>query len=130
MFSADASYLLFKTPEDLEEEKAIKEMCYKSGKILTIDFFLLKKIDFCTVKYIFSSSWDGLGEYYRLQIFQENQLTESVPSVLEYKLLKPIETGRDLQEGMDLSDPALHFRDIWWELCLKMLNISLHTFDI
>lgn len=44
MFSADASYLLFKTPEDLEEEKAIKEMCYKSGKILTIDFFLLKEL--------------------------------------------------------------------------------------
>ncbi|KAM6438092.1 uncharacterized protein C12orf50 homolog isoform 2-T2 [Liasis olivaceus] len=26
-----ASYLLSKTPEDIEEEKAIKEMCYKSG---------------------------------------------------------------------------------------------------
>ncbi|XP_039221129.1 uncharacterized protein C12orf50 homolog isoform X1 [Crotalus tigris] len=42
-----ASYLLSKTPEDIEEEKAIKEMCYKSG------------------------------EYYRIQTSQENHLTKN-----------------------------------------------------
>ncbi|XP_034259540.1 uncharacterized protein C12orf50 homolog isoform X3 [Pantherophis guttatus] len=42
-----ASYLLSKTPEDIEEEKAIKEMCYKSG------------------------------EYYRIQTSQENNLTKN-----------------------------------------------------
>lgn len=36
MFHTDASYLLSKTPEDIEEEKAIKEMCYKSGKNLIV----------------------------------------------------------------------------------------------
>uniref|UniRef100_A0A8C5WNQ5 Chromosome 12 open reading frame 50 n=1 Tax=Laticauda laticaudata TaxID=8630 RepID=A0A8C5WNQ5_LATLA len=42
-----ASYLLSKTPEDIEEEKAIKEMCYKSG------------------------------EYYRIQTSQENNLIQN-----------------------------------------------------
>lgn len=36
MLHTDASYLLSKTPEDIEEEKAIKEMCYKSGKNLIV----------------------------------------------------------------------------------------------
>ncbi|XP_013931188.1 PREDICTED: uncharacterized protein C12orf50 homolog isoform X3 [Thamnophis sirtalis] len=45
--SNDASYLLSKTPEDIEEEKAIKEMCYKSG------------------------------EYYRIQTSQENNLAKN-----------------------------------------------------
>ncbi|XP_030404456.1 uncharacterized protein C12orf50 homolog isoform X4 [Gopherus evgoodei] len=31
-----ASYLLTKTPADIEEEKAIKEMCYKSGDGVTV----------------------------------------------------------------------------------------------
>ncbi|XP_044311128.1 uncharacterized protein C12orf50 homolog [Varanus komodoensis] len=64
-----ASYLLSKTPEDIEEEKAIKEMCYKSG------------------------------EYYRIQTSQENCSTKNIPSMLENELLKPMETGRELQEG-------------------------------
>ncbi|XP_048358230.1 uncharacterized protein C12orf50 homolog [Sphaerodactylus townsendi] len=71
-----ASYLLSKTPEDIEEEKAIKEMCYKSG------------------------------EYYRIQTSQEHHLTKNVPSVLEKELLKPMETGRDLQEGDGVAVPS------------------------
>ncbi|KAJ6651595.1 hypothetical protein lerEdw1_020796 [Lerista edwardsae] len=74
-----ASYLLSKTPEDIEEEKAIKEVCYKSG------------------------------EYYRIQISQENNLTKNASSVLDSKLLKPMETGRDLQEGKYLSSKELYF---------------------
>ncbi|XP_060100402.1 uncharacterized protein C12orf50 homolog [Heteronotia binoei] len=71
-----ASYLLSKTPEDIEEEKAIKEMCYKSG------------------------------EYYRIQTSQENRSTKNVPSVLENELMKPMETGRDLQEGDGVAVPS------------------------
>uniref|UniRef100_A0A670IQT8 Chromosome 12 open reading frame 50 n=1 Tax=Podarcis muralis TaxID=64176 RepID=A0A670IQT8_PODMU len=71
-----ASYLLSKTPEDIEEEKAIKEMCYKSG------------------------------EYYRIQTSQENHLTKNIPLVLENELLKPMETGRDLQEGDGVAVPS------------------------
>ncbi|XP_053112346.1 uncharacterized protein C12orf50 homolog isoform X2 [Hemicordylus capensis] len=71
-----ASYLLSKTPEDIEEEKAIKAMCYKSG------------------------------EYYRIQTSQESHLTKSVPSVLENELLKPMETCRDLQEGDGVAVPS------------------------
>lgn len=37
LFSTDASYLLSKTPEDIEEEKTIKEICYKSGESLITD---------------------------------------------------------------------------------------------
>ncbi|XP_062989887.1 uncharacterized protein C12orf50 homolog [Elgaria multicarinata webbii] len=71
-----ASYLLSKTPEDIEEEKAIKEMCYKSG------------------------------EYYRIQTSQENHLTKIISSALENELLKPMETGRDLQEGDGIAVPS------------------------
>ncbi|XP_033018282.1 uncharacterized protein C12orf50 homolog isoform X1 [Lacerta agilis] len=71
-----ASYLLSKTPEDIEEEKAIKEMCYKSG------------------------------EYYRIQTSQENHLTKNIPLVLENELLKTMETGRDLQEGDGVAVPS------------------------
>lgn len=71
-----ASYLLSKTPEDIEEEKAIKEVCYKSG------------------------------EYYRIQTSQENSFTKNTPSVLDSELLKPMETGRDLQEGDGVAVPS------------------------
>nr|XP_020633278.1 uncharacterized protein C12orf50 homolog isoform X3 [Pogona vitticeps] len=74
--SCDASYLLSKTPEDIEEEKTIKEICYKSG------------------------------EYYRIQTSQENHLTKIIPSVLKNEFLKPMETGRDLQEGDSIAVPS------------------------
>ncbi|XP_073183700.1 uncharacterized protein C12orf50 homolog isoform X1 [Lepidochelys kempii] len=71
-----ASYLLTKTPADIEEEKAIKEMCYKSG------------------------------EYYRIQTPQENQSAKIMSSALNNELLKPMETGRDLQEGDGVTVPT------------------------
>uniref|UniRef100_A0A8C3RPD0 Zinc-finger CCCH domain-containing protein n=1 Tax=Chelydra serpentina TaxID=8475 RepID=A0A8C3RPD0_CHESE len=71
-----ASYLLTKTPADIEEEKAIKEMCYKSG------------------------------EYYRIQTHQENQSAKIMSSALDNELLKPMETGRDLQEGDGVTVPT------------------------
>ncbi|KAJ7329887.1 hypothetical protein JRQ81_016061 [Phrynocephalus forsythii] len=71
-----AYYLLSKTPEDIEEEKTIKEICYKSG------------------------------EYYRIKTSQENHLTKNSPSVLKNDFLKPMETGRDLQEGDSVAVPS------------------------
>ncbi|XP_053885795.1 uncharacterized protein C12orf50 homolog [Malaclemys terrapin pileata] len=71
-----ASYLLTKTPADIEEEKAIKEMCYKSG------------------------------EYYRIQTPQENESAKIMSSTLDNELLKPMETGRDLQEGDGVTVPT------------------------
>ncbi|XP_062838864.1 uncharacterized protein C12orf50 homolog isoform X3 [Anolis carolinensis] len=74
--SSDASYLLSKTPEDIEEERAIKEMCYKSG------------------------------EYYRIQTSQENHLTKNKTLGLENEFFKHVETGRDLQEGDGVAVPS------------------------
>ncbi|XP_074840095.1 uncharacterized protein C12orf50 homolog [Carettochelys insculpta] len=72
-----ASHLLTKTLADVEEEQAIKEMCYKSG------------------------------EYYRIQSPQENQSAKTTSSALDNELLKPMETGRDLQEGKYLSGDGI-----------------------
>ncbi|XP_025937092.1 uncharacterized protein C12orf50 homolog [Apteryx rowi] len=63
------SYLLAKTAADIEEERAIKEMCCKSG------------------------------EYYRIQSLQEHQLTKTVSSALEDELLPLEAVKRDLQKG-------------------------------
>lgn len=65
-----------KTPEEIEEEKAIKEMCCKSGEI------------------------------YKLQIPEEDLTKCLLTSALETKLQKPIENGRDLQEGDGLAVPT------------------------
>ncbi|XP_019370370.1 PREDICTED: uncharacterized protein C12orf50 homolog [Gavialis gangeticus] len=70
------SNLLIKTPADIEEERAIREICYKSG------------------------------EYYRIQTPQENYSVKIMSSALQIELLKPIETGRDLHEGDGVSVPA------------------------
>ncbi|XP_054055275.1 uncharacterized protein C12orf50 homolog [Rissa tridactyla] len=58
-----------KTDADIEEERAIKEMCYKSG------------------------------EYYRIQYPDEHQSTKTVSSRPENELLPLKATERDLQKG-------------------------------
>ncbi|XP_071893020.1 uncharacterized protein C12orf50 homolog isoform X5 [Anas platyrhynchos] len=63
--------LLAKTASDLEEERAIKEMCYKSG------------------------------EYYRIHYPQEHQSTKIISSSLENELLPLEAIKRDLQKGGD-----------------------------
>ncbi|XP_010216644.1 PREDICTED: uncharacterized protein C12orf50 homolog, partial [Tinamus guttatus] len=63
------SYLLVKTAADMEEERAIKEMCYKSG------------------------------EYYGIQSLQEHQSTKTVSSALEEELLPLGAVRKDLQKG-------------------------------
>ncbi|XP_069483845.1 uncharacterized protein C12orf50 homolog isoform X3 [Ambystoma mexicanum] len=65
------------TPEEIEEEKAIKEMCCKSGEI------------------------------YKLHLPEEDLSTKFlINSSLETKLHKPMETGIDLQEGDGLAVPT------------------------
>uniref|UniRef100_A0A8D0GUK8 Chromosome 12 open reading frame 50 n=1 Tax=Sphenodon punctatus TaxID=8508 RepID=A0A8D0GUK8_SPHPU len=70
------SHLLAKTPEDIEEERAIKEMCYKSG------------------------------EYYRIPMPQEINSAKLVSSLQEVELFRIMKIGRDLQEGDGIAVPT------------------------
>ncbi|XP_036093323.1 uncharacterized protein C12orf50 homolog isoform X2 [Rousettus aegyptiacus] len=72
----DASSLWTKTPEEIEEKRAIKEMCYKSG------------------------------EYYRFHTPPDISSSKSVASTAEKELEKPLENGRELQEGDGLTVPT------------------------
>uniref|UniRef100_G1PIQ8 Chromosome 12 open reading frame 50 n=1 Tax=Myotis lucifugus TaxID=59463 RepID=G1PIQ8_MYOLU len=67
----DASSLWTKTPEEIEEKRAIKEMCYKSGR---------------------------LGEYYRVHTPPDISSSKSTASTPEKELEKPLENGSELQE--------------------------------
>uniref|UniRef100_A0A8C8ZL73 Chromosome 12 open reading frame 50 n=1 Tax=Prolemur simus TaxID=1328070 RepID=A0A8C8ZL73_PROSS len=72
----DASGLWTKTPEEIEEKRAIKEMCYKSG------------------------------EYYRFHTPPDISSSKSVAPTAEKELEKPLENGSELQEGDGLTIPT------------------------
>ncbi|XP_029062089.1 uncharacterized protein C12orf50 homolog isoform X2 [Monodon monoceros] len=72
----DASSLWTKTPEEIEEKRAIKEMCYKSG------------------------------EYYRFHTPPGILSSKSIASTVEKELEKPLENGSELQEGDSLTVPT------------------------
>ncbi|XP_058164506.1 uncharacterized protein C12orf50 homolog isoform X4 [Dasypus novemcinctus] len=72
----DASSLWTKTPEEIEEKRAIKEMCYKSG------------------------------EYYRFHTPPDTSSSKSIPPTVEKELEKPLENGTELQEGDGLTVPT------------------------
>uniref|UniRef100_A0A8D1YAJ3 Zinc-finger CCCH domain-containing protein n=1 Tax=Sus scrofa TaxID=9823 RepID=A0A8D1YAJ3_PIG len=72
----DASSLWTKTPEEIEEKRAIKEMCYKSG------------------------------EYYRFHTPPDISSSKSIASTVEKELEKPLENGSELQEGDGLTVPT------------------------
>ncbi|XP_054552131.1 uncharacterized protein C12orf50 homolog isoform X6 [Talpa occidentalis] len=72
----DASGLWTKTPEEIEEKRAIKEMCYKSGG------------------------------YYRFHTPPDISSSKSVSSTAEKELEKPMENGSELQEGDGLTVPT------------------------
>ncbi|XP_058424685.1 uncharacterized protein C12orf50 homolog isoform X2 [Diceros bicornis minor] len=79
----DASGLWTKTSEEIEEKRAIKEMCYKSG------------------------------EYYRFHTPPDIPSSKSIASTAEKELEKPLENGSELQEGDGLTVPtkfSLHER--------------------
>ncbi|XP_072629104.1 uncharacterized protein C12orf50 homolog isoform X6 [Canis lupus baileyi] len=72
----DASSLWTKTPEEIEEKRAIKEMCYKSG------------------------------EYYRFHTPPDVSSSKSIASTADKELEKPLENGSELQEGDGLTVPT------------------------
>ncbi|XP_032272024.1 uncharacterized protein C12orf50 homolog isoform X2 [Phoca vitulina] len=72
----DASSLWTKTPEEIEEKRAIKEMCYKSG------------------------------EYYRFHTPPDISSSKSIASTADKELEKPLENGSELQEGDGLTVPT------------------------
>ncbi|XP_017374154.1 uncharacterized protein C12orf50 homolog isoform X2 [Cebus imitator] len=72
----DASSLWTKTPEEIEEKRAIKEMCYKSG------------------------------EYYRFHTPPDISSSKSVAPTVEKESEKPLESGSELQEGDSLTVPT------------------------
>ncbi|XP_054298041.1 uncharacterized protein C12orf50 homolog isoform X5 [Pongo pygmaeus] len=72
----DASSLWTKTPEEIEEKRAIKEMCYKSG------------------------------EYYRFHTPPDILSSKSMTPTAEKELEKPLENGSELQEGDSLTVPT------------------------
>ncbi|KAM4882929.1 uncharacterized protein C12orf50 homolog isoform 4-T4 [Thomomys bottae] len=72
----DASSLWTKTPEEIEEKRAIKEMCYKSG------------------------------EYYRFHTPPDISSSKNIAPTKEKELEKPLESGSELQEGDGLAVPT------------------------
>ncbi|KAM5253777.1 uncharacterized protein C12orf50 homolog isoform 1-T9 [Hipposideros larvatus] len=72
----DASGLWTKTPEEIEEKRAIREMCYKSG------------------------------EYYRFHTPTDTSSSKSIDSAEEKELEKSSENGRELQEGDGVTVPT------------------------
>ncbi|KAF4010130.1 hypothetical protein G4228_001675 [Cervus hanglu yarkandensis] len=72
----DASSLWTKTPEEIEEKRAIKEMCYKSG------------------------------EYYRVHTPSDISSSKSIASIVEKEIEKSLESGSELQEGDGLTVPT------------------------
>uniref|UniRef100_A0A8C9QKC6 Chromosome 12 open reading frame 50 n=1 Tax=Spermophilus dauricus TaxID=99837 RepID=A0A8C9QKC6_SPEDA len=72
----DASSLWTKTPEEIEEKRAIKEMCYKSG------------------------------EYYRFHTPPDISSSTSIAPTVEKELEKPLENGSGMQEGDGLTVPT------------------------
>ncbi|XP_054552130.1 uncharacterized protein C12orf50 homolog isoform X5 [Talpa occidentalis] len=76
IYPIDASGLWTKTPEEIEEKRAIKEMCYKSGG------------------------------YYRFHTPPDISSSKSVSSTAEKELEKPMENGSELQEGDGLTVPT------------------------
>ncbi|XP_017732616.1 PREDICTED: uncharacterized protein C12orf50 homolog isoform X2 [Rhinopithecus bieti] len=76
IYPIDASSLWTKTPEEIEEKRAIKEMCYKSG------------------------------EYYRFHTPPDILSSKSMAPTAEKELEKPLENGSELQEGDNLTVPT------------------------
>ncbi|XP_073070240.1 uncharacterized protein C12orf50 homolog [Manis javanica] len=71
----DASSFRTMTPKEIEEQRAIKEICYK------------------------------YGEYYRFYTSPDISSSKSLTSTAEKELEKPLENGSELQEGDGLTVP-------------------------
>lgn len=100
IYAIDASSVWTKTPEEIEEKRAIKEMCYKSGKQSDICEHSNIWCDRYTDDYF---SYGKLGEYYRLHTPPDTSSLKSTSSIAEKELEKPLENGSELQEGKELN---------------------------
>ncbi|XP_076184695.1 uncharacterized protein C12orf50 homolog [Aptenodytes patagonicus] len=87
-----------KTAADIEEERAIKEICYKSGKYEISHSFLNSSADKRVNVGFFFPLGVRLGEYYRIQYPHQQQSTKTASSPRENELLPLEATERDLQK--------------------------------
>ncbi|KAM6381733.1 uncharacterized protein C12orf50 homolog [Pluvialis apricaria] len=99
IFPIDVSNWVPKTAADIEEERAIKEMCYKSGKHGITHSFLNSNAANIVNSAFFFPLGIYLGEYYRIPYPHEHQSAKTVSSPQENELLPLEATGRDLQKG-------------------------------
>lgn len=89
-----------KTVIDIEEERAIRDICYKSGKY-EINHSFLKSSASNTVNFraFFSPLGACVGEYYGIQNPYKHQSTKTVSSPWRDELLHLETTEQNLQKG-------------------------------
>ena len=104
IYPIDASSLWTKTPEEIEEKRAIKEMCYKSGKKSNI--YIFSHI-WCEEYTNHSFSCGRLGEYYRVHTPSDISSSKSLASIVEKEIEKSLESGSELQEGKEWKIPHI-----------------------
>ena len=109
IYPIDASSLWTKTPEEIEEKRAIKEMCYKSGKKSNICIFSNIWCEKCTNHWF---SCGRLGEYYRVHTPSDISSSKSIASIVEKEIDKSLESGSELQEGKEWKGSFSR----WWIL--------------
>lgn len=88
-----------RTAADLEEERAIKKICYKSGKYETSHSFLNSSAANIVNFGSFFPLGVCLGEYYGIQYPHEHQSTKTVSAPRENELLPLKATEQHLQKG-------------------------------
>ncbi|KAK4831902.1 hypothetical protein QYF61_020049, partial [Mycteria americana] len=88
-----------KTAAEIEEERAIKEICYKSGKYEMSHSFLNSNAANIVNLGFFFPVGVCLGEYYGIQYPHEHRSTKTVSSPRNNELLPLEATERDLQKG-------------------------------
>lgn len=95
----DVSDWVPKTAAEIEEERAIKEICYKSGKYEISHSFLSSSAAKIVNVGVFFPPGVRLGEYYRIQYPHQQQSTKPASSPRENELLPLEATEQDLQKG-------------------------------
>lgn len=100
-----------KTVIDIEEERAIRDICYKSGKY-EINHPFLKGNASITVNFralvFFFPLGACVGEYYGIQNPYKHQSTKTVSSPWQDELLPLETTEQNLQKGKYLDFFGLH----------------------
>lgn len=98
-FPTDVSNWVPKTAAEIEEERTIKEICYKTGKYeISHSFLKTNDANILSLGFIFPLAL-CLGEYYRIQHPHKDQSTETVSSAQEKEILLLEAMERDLEKG-------------------------------